>query len=797
MSDPSDSQRPVDQRAATNSESRLGTSLVADLGVLVLALGTAVGASRLFVGRDFLRPSWIVVFVSWLTAVLLRRAGIRISLAALIHTLVGVVTLSLVLLPATTALGVPLPGTFSTAWSEVTDAFLGIRKMVPPVEATTGFQIVFCLGLWLLVLYADTAARRVDAVVQAAVPFVITFLALGVPGNGAGRTLSSVCFLASLTAYAVTAQFSRSMQLRWAGGSSRARAGSRSVARAALGIAAVGTVVALIGGAVLPDQSRRIDLRQIGRGPGQRTVVSPFVSITTLLGARSNSEMFRVRASQPSYWRLTALGAYDEERSIWVSHSTYSKLESPLPRSSDRSVPTEQLRQDFKIANLSGPWLPAAFEPKQISGDVDPTYDELSSSLIAGENDPGDLEYTVKSLLPDFAGLNKKGRRFGGPSGSAAGLTEEDLLKVPELPFQVEQIFDDVTSETRDPFEQMKLLQDWFRSKFTYDETVNYARSSNPLLEFFQQRRGFCQQFSSAFALLARHAGLPSRVAVGFTQGDASTPETAGPKGSADTEYVVRGRNAHAWPEVYFEGYGWVAFEPTPGRGNPATTSFTGIPGAQAAPAETTTTTTAPETATTDVASPSTVPATTQPPRSSTSPESQDSGSGRSPVALSIFVAVVAGLLAAAFVVLRSSQASKRRTRLRLGGQSEAIREAWADSLRSLATLGIVMHRSETPLEFARRAEAELQDRVDTQPNDDQPDGDRPGGGYGVPAAELALLAEAETFRRYGQEFADDSTSTRPDHMVSALEAAAATIERFAKQLSNRRLSPALRSVRP
>ena len=70
---------------------------------------------------------------------------------------------------------------------------------------------------------------------------------------------------------------------------------------------------------------------------------------------------------------------------------------------------------------------------------------------------------------------------------------------------------------------------------------------------------------------MARSVGMPARVAVGFTPG-----LTQG-----DGSRVVLGRNAHAWPEVWFDGIGWVPFEPTPGRGAPGSESYTGVPPAQ------------------------------------------------------------------------------------------------------------------------------------------------------------------------------------------------------------------------
>jgi hypothetical protein len=80
-----------------------------------------------------------------------------------------------------------------------------------------------------------------------------------------------------------------------------------------------------------------------------------------------------------------------------------------------------------------------------------------------------------------------------------------------------------------------------------------------------ETRSGYCQQYASAFATLARSLGYPTRVVVGFLPGAAA--EGGG--------YVVRGTDAHAWPEVYFAEFGWVAFEPTPRRGEAGATAIT------------------------------------------------------------------------------------------------------------------------------------------------------------------------------------------------------------------------------
>ncbi|HRE03889.1 MAG TPA: transglutaminase-like domain-containing protein, partial [Ilumatobacteraceae bacterium] len=111
-----------------------------------------------------------------------------------------------------------------------------------------------------------------------------------------------------------------------------------------------------------------------------------------------------------------------------------------------------------------------------------------------------------------------------------------------------------VTADAPNNYEKLLALQRWFHSEFTYDLTVQRGHSDNAMLNFLRVRRGYCEQFAGTFAAMARAIGIPSRVAVGYTPGELL----------ADGKFHVYGRNAHAWPEVWFDDIGWVSFEPTP-----------------------------------------------------------------------------------------------------------------------------------------------------------------------------------------------------------------------------------------
>ncbi len=129
----------------------------------------------------------------------------------------------------------------------------------------------------------------------------------------------------------------------------------------------------------------------------------------------------------------------------------------------------------------------------------------------------------------------------------------------------------EITAGSANDYERAVKLQDWFAldGGFTYDTEVQVGSGSQAIARFLRDKEGFCVHFSFAMAAMARTLGIPARVAVGFTPG---TPQ-------ADGTMSVGLRDAHAWPELYFEGVGWTRFEPTPNRGTVPDYTRTDTPG--------------------------------------------------------------------------------------------------------------------------------------------------------------------------------------------------------------------------
>jgi transglutaminase-like putative cysteine protease len=184
------------------------------------------------------------------------------------------------------------------------------------------------------------------------------------------------------------------------------------------------------------------------------------------------------------------------------------------------------------------------------------------------------LDYSVTSL--DVEPGEQQLARAPAPAKDVASR----YLSVPSSYGSLRSLADAVTFAAATPYAKAVALQDWLSGgDFTYSLNAPAVTNAAELANFLNNgRTGYCQQFAFAMAVLARMAGIPSRVAYGFTQGTRQR----------DGSWLVTTHDAHTWPELYFQGYGWLRFEPTPGgTGGQGTALAPTYTARQSAPAQT------------------------------------------------------------------------------------------------------------------------------------------------------------------------------------------------------------------
>ena len=188
----------------------------------------------------------------------------------------------------------------------------------------------------------------------------------------------------------------------------------------------------------------------------------------------------------------------------------------------------------------------ATIQKDGITIDAFPLQWDLAETVLAGE------KFKAAYLQPAITQKLLRESSTEYPEALALRLEMDRQALDPKLISLAEEITDGALT----PYDQTAKITAYLRSKYVYSETVTAPpRGKDPVEWFlFENKSGFCNQFSSAEVLLLRAKGIPARLVLGFTKGE---PAENGQK-------VFRQKNAHTWVQVYFSGVGWVNFEPTP-----------------------------------------------------------------------------------------------------------------------------------------------------------------------------------------------------------------------------------------
>lgn len=660
------------------------------------ALGLVSAATALGFGRVFGDSGFVPLLL--LAALLPHAIGARArarnwSTERTVTTTAVVTALVFIWIVAgeTTAYGAPTLATAHRLGHLLSGGWGVFRTGVAPVSPRVGVVLLCAIAMATCATVADAIGRRPDVTVGALAPTLILFVLTGTLGTGRLRVPATIAWVVAALVAIVIANSARVAQRRtWFTG--RRLGSDASVVRNAAAIGSVALVAGLVLTPLVPGVGSPALLRyrnHTGRGGtgglGDFQTVSPLVDLRARLGTLSNIELFRVTSPRPLYWRLVALDRFDGQ--VWSLTSEARDAAATFRSLSDRNAVTQQ----FAITSLGDQWVPAAFTPVNTTmGNARIIPD--SSTLIA-PNPVGGQQYEVRSRIeqtPTPAQIARTAQPV--PSRLTTALQLPDTF-----PQKIRDTARSITAGAVTPYGKAQALQHFFADgDFTYDLTVDPTDSSEAIGAFLRIKRGFCQQFAAAFAALARAAGLPSRVVVGFTPGDVD---------ARSGDYVVRGKHAHAWAEVWFAGLGWRTFEPTPAGPAPGQADGRAVPGVQPPLART------PTTSPTTTAAPTTNGGGTgsNSPRriprgeiiSTRLPHASGDWDARSIALIAAPAVFLAGALG--FIVALIARRSRVRTRRRRApSPTERVAGAWRDALEACAGAGLPVSAALTPREQVR-----------------------------------------------------------------------------------------------
>lgn len=536
------------------------TSLVA---TLLVAVSTAWAFGRVFEGKVPTLRLLAAGIVSALLAWSLERRSLL--LAVTVSAALMVAAVGFFVFRDTTWHGLPTLETLRQAASAAAEVGEQARIQVAPTPAVPPLLLAGITAVWAAVFSCHSLAFRAGSPLLALVPPVALLAFADTVLEEFTKPLYGILFLVAALAVALADGLRRVQGWGpiWAGPGSRNQLTSPT-GRGARRVAAGTVLVALVSPLLIPGFGSKavFDLSRVNGGDGSINV-NPLVSIGSQLNAAQPIEVFKVRTPRAMYWRMIALPDFDG--TTWHPDLTDPGQELrdgvvPLERP---AVASESITHEFEvISTLNYPWLATPYPPTSIITDRPVRWiagtesAEVDEPLRAGDT------YTVTSVVPqpDAETLQRL--------DSSSLPTDPALTRLPAgMPPRLLALAVRWTRNSPTIFEKVLAIQDHLGDSdaFTYSTHVNYTDDISTLVKFlFQTRRGFCQQYASAMAVLLRTIGIPARVAVGFTAG---TETDVGVRTVSTTDL-------HSWVEVPFPGYGWLSFDPTPNFRDPASATY-------------------------------------------------------------------------------------------------------------------------------------------------------------------------------------------------------------------------------
>jgi transglutaminase-like putative cysteine protease len=447
------------------------------------------------------------------------------------------------------------------------------RYAIPAPLESDGIRLMLIGGVLIIGLAVDTLAVTFRSAAPAGLPLLALYsVAAGLSDGGADWLWFLVAAAGYLLLLLAEGRERLSQWGRVFGGAARAPGedtGAVAPVRTGRRIGVVALGVALVVPLALPAMNGGL-LDSAGRGVGSGSggggtisAVNPLVSLRDSLNVDEDRQVLSLRPQSNAdisnlYLRIVSLDDFDgttwkpSKRSI----TAVPKGEFPTPIGLRPDVKRTEYETTISAADwYAQDWLPMPYPPSGVRIDGNWRYEPEGMTLVGdhGQNTRG-ATYEVKSL-----DVQPTAEQLASAPAPPAALTREYTHVPDSLPAVVAETARQVTAGATNPYEKAVALQDYFAvtGGFEYDTQVQVGSGSQAIARFLRDKRGFCVHFSFAMAAMARSLGIPARVAVGFAPG---TPQ-------ADGSVSVGLKDAHAWPELYFEGVGWTRFEPTPNRG--------------------------------------------------------------------------------------------------------------------------------------------------------------------------------------------------------------------------------------
>jgi len=551
--------------ARTQGTSARTQRLIAGVATVLVATTGAIALGRVFQGNaPTLRLAAAGISSAVIAALLERR---NLVLATIVSAAGLTIAIGLLVLPETTWFGLPTMETLRAALDAAGRVGEQARVQVAPSPPLAPLLLAGLAGAWAAVFAAHSLAFRAGSPLLALVPPVALVAFADSVLEDVVRPIFGLLFLAAATAL-LFADGLRRVQgwgTIWTGPGRTATIdvaagrGARRVAAAAVMVAAVAPImVPGFGAQGVIDFSSNDD---------DRVRIDPLVSVQASLNRDEVATVFEVEADLGRYWRMVALPNFDgsvwspqaEPGTVPIASGTQLVTSTPLMTPGDTTEVTFTTTSELAL-----PWLPLPYPPRSTDAPLDGMrWDPQGGSISLVDGVGPGVTYTAVADIVQPTPDDLRAEQI-----TADGDTVRYIATPADLPVQIAALAEQWSRGETTDYDRIIAIQDRFTKSglFTYNADVPASSSDEAMVEFLTvTQQGFCQQFSSAMAVMLRTLGIPARLAVGFTPG---TPGEPGTPAASSGRLTVTTENAHSWVEVLFPSYGWVPFEPTPNRQN-------------------------------------------------------------------------------------------------------------------------------------------------------------------------------------------------------------------------------------
>lgn len=635
--------------------------LLSVLASLVLVTAAGIGARRLRVPGllvALIQVGAAVLFITWLFAGSVAVGGI-----------------------------LPGPAAVDMLYQRLAEGFNDMRLEVAPTVSSAGLTLLTILGCVGVATVVDLLA------VWARQPAAAGLALLGlyaIPSASLTGQIPWLLFILGASGYLLLLYVDEREKLsRWG----RSLTHRRTAGLAALSGQRIAVVAVLAGlivplaVPVLPEGFFQLGENGSGGG-GAGSSINPMAQLEGQLREPVTREMFyvRVNVDDPFYLRLVPLEEFTGTGWTIGGLRADADAEGDLPVDSV-SVGTRSFNATVTVEELNDRFLPSYYSTSRVDADGAWRYDAGLNSIYSRSDTTGGLAYRLSVVEPQ---PTVEDLQAADPGGIPPEIQQRFTLLPDDVRPEIRTIVDEITANATTAYERTLAINDYFSPSngFSYSVSTEDGTSDDLLVDFLQNKRGFCQQYAAAMGVMMRLANIPSRVVVGFTRGQQQD----------DGRWLVTNKNAHAWVEGYFAGIGWVPFDPTP-PGARGTTDIAWAPEVEATSPELSAGATAPN-------APSALP-TGQ--LEQQNPGETDASSSDSAGLLSLQgVLVLVGIL---LVVAIAVTPSFLRWRLRIrriraagsGPPGAAAHAAWDEVMSTAIDHGRSPPRSDTPRGSARR----------------------------------------------------------------------------------------------